>query len=302
MSIGLPVYNGTSYVAAQIESLLAQTFTDFELLIVDNASTDGTEDLCRGFAARDRRVRYHRNPRNIGGGPNQNLAFELSAPSRYFKWAAHDDIHAPEFLQRCIDALERDRTAVLAFTKADLIDGDGKSLKPRVLELPLSSPDVLVRFEALLQSYDCMDIFGVIRRDAMVFKPIMGLHAGGDEALLVRLALRGRFLEVPEVLFHNRRHAEQAGTKFERDRRQWAVWWDPRNANRRVFPKWRMFAELWKAVLAAPLSAQDRVRVVRSLARWTRWRRHRLYEDVAYHVKDILGRADEPGESERTSR
>jgi hypothetical protein len=63
-----------------------------------------------------------------------------------------------------------------------------------------------------------------------------------------------------------------------------------------------MFAELWKAVLAAPLPAKDRVRVVSALARWTRWRRHRLYEDVAYHVKDILGRADEPGESERTSR
>jgi glycosyltransferase involved in cell wall biosynthesis len=287
VSIGLPVYNGEDFVAKQLESLLEQTFTDFELLIVDNASTDRTSEICRSVAARDRRVRYHRNEQNIGGGPNQNLAFDLSTPAPYFKWAAHDDIHAPRFLERCVEALDRDPTAVLAFPKAELIDHDGNVLGSRVLELPLSSPDVLVRFEAMLPSYDCLEIFGVIRRNALVGNPVMGLYKDADGVLLTRLALRGRFLEVPEVLFFNRRHASQATIRFEQDSRQWAAWWDPANESRRVFPAWRRSAELCKAVLKAPLSTTDRLRCAVRLARWLRWRRKRLYEDVEYHVKAL---------------
>jgi glycosyltransferase involved in cell wall biosynthesis len=158
VSIGLPVYNGEDYVGASVESLLAQTFTDFELVIVDNASTDRTSEICRSFASRDRRVRYHRNERNIGGGLNMNLAFELANGAPFYKWAAHDDIHAPTFLERCMDALDRDPTAVLAFTKVELIDSEGKTLRPRILKMPLSSPDVRVRFESILPSYDCLEI------------------------------------------------------------------------------------------------------------------------------------------------
>ena len=74
LSIGLPVYNGENYLAAAIESLLGQTYGDFELIISDNASTDGTEDICRGYAAQDPRIRYCRQPQNIGGAPNHNYS------------------------------------------------------------------------------------------------------------------------------------------------------------------------------------------------------------------------------------
>src|SRR5262245_53440235 len=95
VSIGLPVYNGQAFLEPAIASLLAQTFEDFELVLVDNASTDRTTEICRGFAARDSRVRHHVNPKNIGGGPNFNLAFDLASAAPLFKWAAHDDIHQP---------------------------------------------------------------------------------------------------------------------------------------------------------------------------------------------------------------
>src|SRR4051794_25259685 len=109
VSIGLPVYNGEAFLAEAVESLLAQTFTDFEILLVDNASTDRTQEICRAFAARDPRVKYHRNETNIGGGPNWNRAYDLTpSDSTYFKWAAHDDRHAPDFLARCVEALDRD--------------------------------------------------------------------------------------------------------------------------------------------------------------------------------------------------
>ena len=78
MSIGLAVYNGEKYLAEAIESLLAQTFRDFELIISDNASTDGTAEICERYAARDPRIRYSRNTTNIGGANNENLTFSMA--------------------------------------------------------------------------------------------------------------------------------------------------------------------------------------------------------------------------------
>jgi glycosyltransferase involved in cell wall biosynthesis len=290
--MALPIYNGADVLAEAVESLLAQTFTDFELLLLDNASTDRTPEICAGFAARDRRVRYVRNDRNIGGGPNWNRAFELATPAPYFKWAAHDDRHAPRFLERCVEALDRDPGAVLAFTKAELIDGDGNTLAPRTLELPLSAADARTRFESILPSYDCMDIFGVMRREALlrarVGGRVLGLYNDGDGVLLARMTLLGRFLELPEVLFYNRRHATQAGTKYAGNSRAWAAWWDPANAERRVFPQWRRQAELWRGLMSVPLAPRDRLQCALALARWTRWSRKRLYNDVEFHVKDVL--------------
>jgi hypothetical protein len=119
--------------------------------------------------------------------------------------------------------------------------------------------------------------------------------------LLARLTLAGRFLELPEVLFFNRRHAVQAGSRFVGNAREWASWWDPKNANRRIFPQWRRQAELWRAVLSAPLSTKDRMRCAVAMARWTNWRRRHLYEDVAYHVKDLLHSRDKTaGESDKS--
>ena len=288
VSIALPVYNGEEYVGPAIESLLAQTFTDFELVIVDNASTDRTSEICRAFAAGDSRVRYHRNERNIGGGPNQNRGFELANRAPYFKWAAHDDLHAPTFLERCVEALDRDPGAVLAFTRAELIDAEGNTIGPRTRTLPLDSPDATVRFEAILPGYDCLDMFSVMRREALTQRPVLGLFPDADGVLLASLVLRGRFHEVPEVLFYNRRHATQAGSTYYGDARGWATWWDPDNARRRVFPQWRRLTELWRLLPKAPISLKDRLRCARALARWTRWKRNRLYDDVAFQVKAAL--------------
>src|SRR5262249_45528439 len=102
VTIGLPVYNGAEYLADAITSILSQTFTDFELLISDNASDDATESICRGFADRDRRVKYVRQKTNIGAAANHNLLVGQS-DSPYFKWAAHDDILEPRFLEVAVE-------------------------------------------------------------------------------------------------------------------------------------------------------------------------------------------------------
>ena len=98
LSIGLPVYNGENYLAESIEALLGQSYQDFELIISDNASTDGTDGISRRYAKQDSRVRYIRHQRNIGLAPNHNFVFRQSR-GEFFKWAASDDLYARDLLR-----------------------------------------------------------------------------------------------------------------------------------------------------------------------------------------------------------
>ena len=103
VGIGMPVFNGERFIAEAIESFLAQTFKDFQLVIVDNHSTDATSEICQSFASRDPRVRYIKQRQNYGLNFNFNSAFRLTS-GKYFKWAAYDDVCAPEFLGRCVES------------------------------------------------------------------------------------------------------------------------------------------------------------------------------------------------------
>src|SRR5512145_868606 len=117
VSIGLPVYQGARFIRNALESILAQTHEDFELIISDNASTDGTEAIVRAYAERDRRVKYHRNARNVGAAQNFNRVFSL-ASGEYFQWVAHDDVLAPACIARCVEVLDRERDVVLCYGRA----------------------------------------------------------------------------------------------------------------------------------------------------------------------------------------
>ena len=126
VTIGLPVYNGERYLRPAIESILAQSFPHFELVISDNASTDGTEAICRDDADRDERVRYYRNTANLGMSRNFNLTFER-ATGRYFKWAADDDLLEPQYLARCVQVLDRDPGVILCHSQVRIIDAGDRN-------------------------------------------------------------------------------------------------------------------------------------------------------------------------------
>lgn len=125
LSIGLPVYNGERYLSKSLTALLGQRYDDFELIISDNASTDGTEDICRDYLARDRRVKYVRQPRNIGLAPNHNFVFQ-QARGDLFKWASYDDLYGRDLLLRCVEALDEHPHVVLSHAHQALIDGTAK--------------------------------------------------------------------------------------------------------------------------------------------------------------------------------
>ena len=125
VTIGVPVYNGQKYIRFTMDSLLAQTFTDFEIIVTDNCSTDTTPQIVQEYAARDPRVRYVRNETNIGPARNYNVSLEL-ARGEFFKWNPADDVCAPDFLAKCVAALDAHPEAVLAYPRTNVIDTEGK--------------------------------------------------------------------------------------------------------------------------------------------------------------------------------
>jgi glycosyltransferase involved in cell wall biosynthesis len=228
VSIGLPVYNGERYLARTIESILGQEFDDLELIICDNASTDGTSRICRAFAAQDARVRYHRNPRNLGAGPNYDRCFHL-ARGAYFKWAAHDDCLAPDYLSRTVAAMEASPQAVLCTTGVAEIDTDDRVQRVyRNHFLGIDSPSPARRLAALIHTrHECEDFFGLYRREALVGSDLHGTYSGSDRVLLAEMALRGPWTSVPEPLFLHREHeGRYTRAVLTGDRAQAALWLD----------------------------------------------------------------------------
>ena len=124
VSVGLPVYNGEKYLDHALRTLVSQTHEDLEIIISDNASTDGTRRICEEYAARDPRIRYYCQPVNRGGSYNHNfVARQATAP--YFRWYSADDWMAPDCIEQCVTVLDSEPDVVLAWaTPTPVYDGD----------------------------------------------------------------------------------------------------------------------------------------------------------------------------------
>lgn len=275
VTIGLPVYNGQNYLAETMESLLAQTCTDFELVISDNASTDRTETICREYAVRDERIRYYRQEENVGASANYNRVFEL-ARGVYFKWAAHDDLLAPTYLERCVAVLDADPDVVLAYTQAKAIDDQGQVVKVYPGKHHFSAAAPRERFyEFVLDPHPVVAVFGLMRRDVLGRTRLIGKYAGSDRPLLSELSLLGKFYEVPEHLFFYRFHEEQSWGGNKSPQAQQA-WYDPRRADKITFPQWRLLREHVRSIERSPVGLADRASCYLYMGYWMVKNRRRL--------------------------
>jgi glycosyltransferase involved in cell wall biosynthesis len=270
LTVGLPVYNGEKYLAEAINALLGQTFTDFELVISDNASTDGTWDICQRYARVDSRVRCVRQPVNIGLAPNHNAVADM-ARGALFKWASNDDLYARELLERCVAALDERPDVVLAHSWTAYVDGDGKVTHAFEYPLNTSSPDAPTRFRSLLFDSGGDDDYGVVRTEVLrrVAKKDSYHHA--DRTIVAELALHGPFYQVPEWLYFRRDHDDRAERSNPSVRSRCANM-DPRRADPWRHPLPRLYAEyVWgyaSVIRRAPLTRADRTACYRHLGEW----------------------------------
>ncbi len=274
VSIGLPVYNGERYLAETLDSLLAQTFKDFELVISDNGSTDRTEEICRSYAARDSRIRYYRSDTNRGAAWNHNRVFELSS-GEYFKWQCHDDLCHPEFLEKCVSVLDREPSAVLCYSQFVRIDEKGSLVEREVWgQEPVASSAVKgtarphQRFRSLIHRRDsCEEIYGVMRPSVARQTRLIGNYTQSDDNFLAELALRGNFCEVPEPLYYYRLHPQKS-TEVYRNRVKCMAWFDPAAAGRMSIPFWRQFREYLSLIHRAPLPWHERLHCYLHMIGW----------------------------------
>ncbi len=200
VSIGVPVYNAERHLAEALDSLLAQDYDRLQIIVSDNASQDRTEEICRDYAARDRRIAYHRADENQGAVWNFNNVFALSS-GRYFMWAAHDDRRAPRFVSACVEALEPRPDAVMCCSDVAFIDDQGSKVLPWTAIVHPVGPTVGSRVSAIGRSRFWLDVYGLIRADTLrrttLARPVWGF----DVSILLQLCLAGPVLYVPEPLF-----------------------------------------------------------------------------------------------------
>src|ERR1700730_10724198 len=209
LTIGLPVYNGENYLAESIEALLGQSYEDFELIIPDNASTDGTPDICRRYQKQDSRVRYVRQPRNIGLAPKHNFTVG-QARGELFKWAPNDDLYGRDLLKYCVDALDAHPQVVLAHSWTAMIDSSGTVTKAVEYTLATASLRAPERFRSALFANGGDDTGGVIRTAILRRTPLLGSYHHSDRTVMTEVALYGSFYQVPDRLYFRRDHPERA--------------------------------------------------------------------------------------------
>ena len=133
LSIGMPIFNGELFIHQAIKSILAQTFTNFELIISDNASTDSTREICEKFAKQDNRIRYFRQESNIGIHKNFNFVLK-QAKNEYFAWAAVDDHLDNDYMEKNIKVLESDKNIVSSVGKIIPIGTESLDIDPQLIE------------------------------------------------------------------------------------------------------------------------------------------------------------------------
>jgi glycosyltransferase involved in cell wall biosynthesis len=262
VSIGFPVYNGEKTVRQTLDSILAQDFEDFELIISDNASTDNTAAICQDYAARDRRIRYFRNPSNIGVGPNHNRVFEISR-GRYFAWAAHDLEYLPSMMRRCLTTMqEAPRSMVVAYPRCELVDDDGKPVLSEHLSIARYDPKPHRRLKTTIRRICYVtQLYGLIAAEALRKTRLFGSFPSSDFVLVAELAMLGEIREIPEVLLR-RQMGKNSGTNAVRhSKKAWAAWIDPKTKVRYLqLPLGvRLAFEYIRSARHLPLSPRDKL-------------------------------------------
>lgn len=199
VSVGLPVYNGGDGLERALDSLLAQTLGDLQIVISDNASTDETQRIGEAYAAKDPRIVYVRKTANLGPRPNFESVLSL-ATGRFFMWLGHDDWLDPRYLERCVAVLTQ-RPDVSLACGAALYYRD-RAMVRRGKRISLTSDDPRLRVLSYLSRVsDNGTFYGVMRREQLLGVPVRDV-AGADWLIIASVAYLGKVVTLDEVHVH----------------------------------------------------------------------------------------------------
>jgi len=270
VSIGMKIYNEAKYIEETLDSLLAQDFKDFEILINDNASEDRTGDICRNYSKKDKRIHFVKHQKNLGVVKSFNELVKR-ASGKYFMLAGGHDKWHPSFVTQCIEVLEKDSSLVLSYTQTRVINDKGREVgvDPNLMDIRSLNGSGFNRLQQFnLVLWDCFGyypIHGVIRTRMLQQTRLLRPTIGPDTILLAELALLGPFAQIPKPLFYARKLREF--NEKEVLRRQFRYSFPEQNARKIHFP-YANFA--WQYLMVAkdappPIRFSQRVLIVISL-------------------------------------
>lgn len=308
VSIGVPVYNGQKYIRFTLDSLVAQTYRDIEIIVTDNCSTDETPRIVAEYAAKDPRVIYHRNETNIGPARNYRVSIDL-AKGEFFRWNPADDVCAPEFVEECVKVLDADKSVVLAYPRTKVIDTKGDVVDDYGYEIDFDHAKPSVRLWRMMtvnhKMHGAHEMYGLMRTAELKKTPGMRTHVRGDSVLLARLALLGRFRRIEQPLFFNRDHSDRSSKYLTRTAVRKgsrlsryigcgplpsAEWWDPTLKGKIVFPEWRVLREYTRAVQETALHTSDKLSCYATIARFGLLHSPKLVRDLVIATEQVINR------------
>jgi glycosyltransferase involved in cell wall biosynthesis len=294
VSIGLPVYNGEKYLQSAVNSILQQDYTDFELVISDNASSDATEAICRDYAAKDPRVRYSRNPCNIGLAPNHNRVFHLSR-GEFFKWVAHDDEYPRQMIKRYVEAFAAAPPSVsMVYSVCECIDEFGNPLGTKSDHVDKNDAQPARRLAHLLwhaSIYNCT--YGLIRSAMLRKTRLYGSFPMADRVWISELAMLGMFIEIAEPLLRLRLHGDRSLSQHKNAQALRELF-DPANKTKRplLSLEGRVQLELLRSAWLIPPRFSDKLECVCVALVVLNWRKFRNYGGLQKaKVARMLGKA-----------
>ncbi|HUG26227.1 glycosyltransferase family 2 protein [Piscinibacter sp.] len=279
VSVGMPAYNAAQTIRGSIDCLLSQTLRNLELIISDNASTDGTWDIIDEYARKDPRIIAIRQRDNIGANGNYSAVFS-KARGRYFKWASSNDWCAPQFLERCAAHLDEHPETVLVSPRTRLFEGALDRFTDYERDVSFEQADPVDRFVAVGTLLALNNVLnGVARTEVLARTRLIEHYVGADTVLIGHLALLGKISLLDERYFY-RRMDQQTATQLM-SAEALARHHYPTRTRRSLFSAWRRVGGSLHAAVSSGLSTTDALRALRWVLRTTYWSAGELRRDVA---------------------
>lgn len=290
VTIGVPVYNGEVLFARTLDSLLGQSYDALDIVISDNASTDATAAICEDYGRRDARIRYFRQPANLGAPANWNFVAQ-QARGAYFKWASASDLCHPDMVARCVRVLDEQPDVALCYGRTVFIDDEDRAMGEAVADFAVLEQRPADRFRRICHELRLNNAqSGLIRSESLRRTHLDRRYPHGDKVLMAELALQGKFVLLDDVLLFRR--GDAAHFTGKRSAQDMVQMFRPGARQQLPFLSWRRHLDYLFSALAAPLPWSERLAAGRAALQSLYWGRRGLQDDLVDELRRLFPDSD----------